>query len=257
LLEELVIPVVTFFAVGKGNMTLLQFPNGINMLVDCNAVEGRARPFEYLRSKIRTLDFVVITHPHQDHITGLRDVCKYFQPKYLWHNGRYFKPDPVYDDWLFYEDLRGGKYSYCKPVCVHESQTATIGRTKLVVLGPKVPHLAGTGEDENNNSIVLKITDGLSSIVLTGDSQIEQWDVTELRALRGTGVFLASHHGRENGFSERVLRTVQAQLIVISDGECCDTDVTSKYQEFAPVRTTRNGSIVLQPQVQAAVPVAV
>ncbi len=246
------LPVVTFFAVGKGNMVLVQFSNGINMLVDCNSVESWPSPLKYLRSKVRRLDFVLITHPHQDHLTGLEEICTYFRPKYLWHNGRYFKPDPIYDDWIFYEKLRSGGYSYCTPTRVQAGQTATIGTTKLHILGPKTPHLNGTSEDENNNSIILKITDGLSNIVLTGDTENAQWEATDLVALRGTSAFLASHHGRESGFSERVMRIMQPQLVIISDGECCDTDATHKYEKFALVKTTRNGSVVLQPQAQVA-----
>jgi competence protein ComEC len=247
-----VVPVFTFFAVGKGNMVLVQFSNGINMLVDSHSAEGWPSPLEYLRSKIRTLDFVLITHPHQDHLTGLEEICTHFRPKYLWHNGRYFKPDPVYDDWTFYEKLRGGSCSYCKPTAVRTGQTATIGTTKLQILGPQTPHLDGTSEDENNNSILLKITDGASNILLTGDQETAQWDATDLTALRGTTALLASHHGRESGFSERVMRTMQPQLVIVSDGECCDTDATHKYEKLALVRTTRNGSVAIQPQARAA-----
>ena len=42
----------------------------------------------------------------------------------------------------------------------------------------------------------------------------------------GTTAFLASHHGRESGFSEPVMRAMRPQLVIISDGECCDTDAT-------------------------------
>jgi glyoxylase-like metal-dependent hydrolase (beta-lactamase superfamily II) len=70
-----VLPVVTLFAVGKGYMLLVQFSNGINMLVDCNSVESWPSPLEYLRSKARTLDFVLITHPHQDHLTTSEELA--------------------------------------------------------------------------------------------------------------------------------------------------------------------------------------
>jgi competence protein ComEC len=246
------IPVFTFFAVDKGNMTLVQFSNGINMLIDCRCSPLRPSPLEYLKPKVKTLDFVVITHPHQDHLTGLKDICQHYRPKFLWHNGRYFRPDPIYEDWSYYEALRNGQHSYCTPTAVRAGQTASIGQAKLHILGPKIPYLEGTSEDENNNSLMLKITVGSSSIVLTGDTQGEQWDTIDGNGLVGTTALLASHHGRESGFSERALRIIQPQLVIISDGESCDTDVTHDYAKFSLVKTTRNGSLVIQPQPSVA-----
>ncbi len=243
------IPTYTFFAVDKGNMTLIQFPNGTSMLVDCRRSETRPSPLEYLRQKgLNSLDLLVITHPHRDHLSGIQEVCEALKPKYLWHNGRYFEPDPVYDDWVYYERLRNGKLSYCEPVKVRSGQTATIGNAKLVVSGPSTPNLEGTPEDENNNGIILTVMAGNSKVVLTGDTQGEQWEVVDLRPLSKPSIFLASHHGRENGFCDEVMEALQAQHIVISDGEPAETDATGEYERFAPVSTTRQNSIVVRPQ---------
>src|SRR5258708_3147040 len=103
------IPVFTFFAVDKGNMTLVQFINGINMLIDCRSSSDRPSPLEYLVQTIQKLDIVVMTHPHQDHITGLQDICEHYKPKHLWNCGKYFRPDPVFDDWCYYEKLRNNE----------------------------------------------------------------------------------------------------------------------------------------------------
>jgi competence protein ComEC len=243
------IPTYTFFAVDKGNMTLIQFPNGVSMVVDCRRSETRPSPLEYLEQKgLRSLTFLVITHPHRDHLSGIQEMCEALKPKYLWHNGRYFKPDPVYDDWAYYEKLRNGKLSYCEPVRVRAGQTATIGNAKLVVSAPATPNLEGTTDDENNNGIILSVTAGNSKVVLTGDTQQEQWDMVDLRLLSNPSIFLASHHGRENGFSEEVMETLKPQHIVISDGEPADTDATEEYERFAPVTTTRENSVVVRPQ---------
>jgi len=241
-------PVYTFFAVDKGNMTLVQFSNGINMLVDCHCSSGRPTPAEYLESKIQKLDFAVVTHPHQDHLTGLKDVCEKFRPPYLWHNGRYFKPDPVYDDWSYYEQLRAGKLSYCTPTAVRNGHFATIGDSRVYVVGPPVPYLQDTSDDENNNGILLSIATGNAKVVLTGDTEKHQWEVTGLSRLANASIFLASHHGREDGFSSVALRVIEPQHIVISDGEPAETDATDKYRKIAPVSTTREGSIVLRPR---------
>jgi beta-lactamase superfamily II metal-dependent hydrolase len=109
-------------------------------------------------------------------------------------------------------------------------------------------------EDENNNSIILAITTGRSKVVITGDSEKEQWAVTDLRPLANASVFLASHHGREDGFFEPAMQVIKPQRIVISCGPSCDTDAIIKYQHFAPVSLTRRNNVVIRPaEVAAAV----
>jgi competence protein ComEC len=237
----------TFFAVDKGHMTLVQFSNGINMLVDCRHSPQRLSPVEYLKSKIAELDFVVVTHPHQDHIGGIKAVCEHFRPSYLWHNGRCFRPDPVYDDWSYYERLRTGQLSYCTAVAVQSGQTATIGDSKIFVAGPNVPNLSGNGDDENNNGIILAIVTGNAKVVLTGDTEELQWSSMHLNPLLNASVLLASHHGRESGFSATALKVIKPQHIIISDGEPAETDATDKYKRIASVSTTREKTIVVRP----------
>jgi competence protein ComEC len=250
------VPTYTFFAVDKGNMTLIQFSNGINMLVDCRSSETRPSPLKYLLAKIKTLDFLVITHPHQDHLTGLKDVCEKFRPKYLWHNGRCFRPDPVYDDWSYYEQLRAGKLSYCTPVKIQSGNTATIGDSRIYVAAPTAPNIEGTVDDENNNGIILSIVTGNAKVVLTGDTEEEQWSAIDLKPLANTSVFLASHHGREDGYSDAALAVIKPQHIIISDGEAAETDAIVRYEKVAPVSTTREHSITLRPTQPATVAVA-
>jgi competence protein ComEC len=248
------IPVFTFFAVDKGNMTLIQFSNGINMLVDTHRSGQRPSPLAYLQSKITKLDTVVITHPHQDHITGIEEICEYYKPKSSWHCGKYFKPEPVFDDWTFYERLRKGEVSYCSSWTARPGQTIKIGNSNVRILAPQTPFLEGTVDDVNNNGIILSVETEHSRVVITGDTQIEQWEALDLSKFSGTSVFLASHHGRENGFSEKVLRAMKPQHIIISDGEPNpETDATAKYETFAPVSTTRKNSVVVGGTKAAAV----
>jgi beta-lactamase superfamily II metal-dependent hydrolase len=245
-------PTFTFFAVDKGNMTLIQFSNGINMMVDCRRSAERLSPLEYLRTKIRKLDIVVITHPHQDHLTGLQEVCEFFEPTQLWQCGRYFKPDPIFDDWTFYENMRNRRLSYCNPMAMHAGQTVIIGDSQIRILAPRLPYLEGSADDENNNGIIFSIITGSSKIILTGDTQEDQWDTLDPTQLHEVSVFLASHHGRESGFSAKILKIMRPQRIIISDGACCDTDATARYESFAPVSTTRNNNVVVN-GVRAAV----
>ena len=238
-------PMFTFFAVDKGNMTLIQFSNGINMMVDCRCSTERPSPLEYLRAKIGKLDIVVITHSHQDHLTGLEEVCEFFKPKHFWHCGRYFKPDPIFDDWTFYERARKGELSYCTPMAVHAGQIVNIGDSQITILAPRLPFIEGTVDDVNNNGIVLSVVAGKSKIIITGDTQEEQWETLDRKLMEAVSILLASHHGRESGFSEKALKAMQPQRIVISDGVPCDTDATAKYERIAPVSTTRKNNVVV------------
>jgi beta-lactamase superfamily II metal-dependent hydrolase len=247
------IPTFTFFAVDKGNMTLIEFSNGVNMLVDCRRSGERSSPLRYLRAKIDKLDIVVITHPHQDHLTGFQEVCEFFKPKHLWHCGRYFKPVPVFEDWTFYEKARNGRVPYCTPTAVRAGQVVKIGESEVTILAPRLPFLEGTVDDVNNNGIILSIVTNTSKLVITGDTQDEQWETLDPKLLGNTSILLASHHGRESGFSEKILKIMRPQRIIISDGVCCETDATAKYKQIAPVSTTRLNNVVVGAKTAVAV----
>ena len=120
-----------------------------------------------------------------------------------------------------------------------------IGDSQMTILAPRLPFIEGTVDDVNNNGIVFSVVTGTSKIIITGDSQKEQWEALDPNLLEGVSILLASHHGRESGFSEKALTTMRPQRIVISDGEPCDTDATAKYQQIAPTSTTRNNSVVV------------
>ena len=124
----------------------------------------------------------------------------------------------------------------------------TVGDSIVYVAAPPVPNLASTSDDENNNGIILVITTGKAKVVLTGDTEEPQWQAINLTALAAASILLASHHGRESGFSQRALNVIKPQRIVISDGKPAETDATVKYERVAPVSTTREGSIVVRPQ---------
>jgi beta-lactamase superfamily II metal-dependent hydrolase len=130
-------------------------------------------------------------------------------------------------------------------MAVRAGQVVKIGDSQITVLGPSLPFLDGTPDDVNNNGIILSVATDNSKLILAGDSQEEQWNTLDLACLTGTSVFLASHHGRESGFSERILKAMKPQRIVISDGDPCETDATDRYEKFAPVSTTRNGNVVV------------
>jgi competence protein ComEC len=76
------------------------------------------------------------------------------------------------------------------------------------------------------------------TVVIPGDNEAPSWN--ELMenplfrlAVRNTTVLIASHHGREAGFCAELLDLMNLSLVVISDGDACDTSATGRYSAKA------------------------
>lgn len=72
--------VVSYIDVGQGDSEFLQLPDGKTMLIDAGELPKGEHVAEFLTSKgITTIDYVVASHPHADHIGGLTEIIKKFQ----------------------------------------------------------------------------------------------------------------------------------------------------------------------------------
>ena len=71
--------VVHFIDVGQGDSTFIQFPNGDTSLIDGGTRNNGEKVVKYLKDlKIDRIDYLIATHPHEDHIGGLPDVIRNF-----------------------------------------------------------------------------------------------------------------------------------------------------------------------------------
>lgn len=70
---------VHFIDVGQADSILVQFPNGQNMLVDAGNNDDGPAVVSYLKSRgVSRIDYLVATHPHEDHIGGMDNVIRAF-----------------------------------------------------------------------------------------------------------------------------------------------------------------------------------
>lgn len=92
--------VVHFIDVGQGDSTLIQFPNGEISLIDAGTRNNGEKVIEYLQKiGIKKIDYLIATHPHEDHIGGLPQVIKNFDI------GKVYMPNKTQNTRIFEELL--------------------------------------------------------------------------------------------------------------------------------------------------------
>ncbi len=215
----------SFIDVGQGDAALIEFPDGTTMLVDAGPKSGEYDSGErvvvpFLRRRgIETLDYVVASHPHADHIGGFASVFRAFDVKAVIESGQPAR-DPIYREYT--EALQ---MENCRIDTARKAQPAIqIGQARIYFLYPAGAHIdADTSNSHlnlNNTSVVLKLCYGRTSILFTGDAERE----AEEEIVESYGDFLQStilktgHHGSITSSSREFLGAVNPRYAVMSLG---------------------------------------
>jgi beta-lactamase superfamily II metal-dependent hydrolase len=126
---------VSFIDVGQGDSELIQSPSGKVMLIDAGPTDAGSKVVKYLQDQgISTIDVVVATHPHEDHIGGMSAVLNGFTVKQFIDSG-YPHTTSTYENML---NLIDKKTSHLK-----RSQTGILSLLilpyRFKFLTPKLP----------------------------------------------------------------------------------------------------------------------
>lgn len=207
---------VVFLDVGQGDSIMIQAPNGQTMLVDGGrSIEMADRVIlPQLRAwGAQQVDVLVVTHPDADHISGLVGVLEKFPVALVALTGDQHATQ-IYERLLL--DIRD------KNVKALQVRTGTKipfdPAVKLEVLGPDDALV--NQDNTNDGSIVIKLTYGQTSFLLTGDAEFaENLSILRRGADVSSTVLKLGHHGSSTSTDENWLRAVQPQLGIISAGK--------------------------------------
>lgn len=202
--------VISVIDVGQGDSILVQFPHGQVMLVDAGVPDQGTTVVGYLQSRhITHIDLLVATHPHEDHIGGMGDVLAAFTVSQVWDDG-FVLGSRTQRDYLHNIQQRGIPLTVARAGMSREMDGARVD-----VLAP-VTLLGNTDSDANNNSIVLRLSYGAVSALLTGDMEGAERDT--VAHWPHSTMLKVAHHGSRTGTDASFLRTVSPALAVISCG---------------------------------------
>lgn len=172
------------------------------MLVDAGPSEAGSWVTSYLKNQgVSSLDVVVATHPHEDHIGGMISVLNEFKTNLYVDNGASHTTST-------YENLINKLVKDQTPYAVVKSgkNIPFASGISVAVLSPV--SLSG---DFNEDSIVLKVTNGKQNILLTGDSSQTPGNMK-------AQILKVPHHGSKYGSSISYLSKISPEVAVISAG---------------------------------------
>ncbi len=207
---------ISFLDVGEGDSILLETPSGRQILIDGGPSPARAA--SALGGQLpfwdRSLDLVLLTHPQDDHLAGLIGVLERYRVGQVIDSGQECAND-LCERFEGLLEERGTPRRRARA-----GMRLRLGDgVEIEVLHPPARLLAGTGSDVNNNSLVLRVTMGRASALLTGDIEEEGERVllSSQRTLRSL-LLKVPHHGAATSLSPAFLGEVEPQLVVISVG---------------------------------------
>ena len=215
--------IVDFIDVGQGDSILIRQGDHA-MLIDGGTSECKDDLLNFLKSEnIQKFDYIVGTHPHEDHIGSLDDVINAYDFDTI------LLPKVTTTTKTFENLVNAVKNKNKKFTTPVSGNEYTLGDAKFKILAPS----SESYQSLNNYSIVIKLTYGENTFMFTGDAET----LSETEMLNSfddltADVLKIGHHGSTTSTSKKFLNAVNPKYAVISVGK----DNTYNH----PTKTTMN-----------------
>jgi len=199
---------VHYLDVGQGDSIFIELPNNETMLIDAAESYQSENIINYLKNlNYQKIDYVIGTHPHTDHIGGLKDIINTFEI------GKIYMPKVVSTTKTYESLLMAIKDKNLK------INTAKAGTSIIDTDALKINILApnnSTYTELNNYSVVTKITYGTTKFLFMGDA--EKLSENEIKEDVTADVIKIGHHGSNTSSSIDFIKKVNAKYGIISVG---------------------------------------
>jgi len=203
--------------VGHGDCIIVRTPTGQTVVVDAGSQQpGRFRVIPFLRYEgVSSIDALVLTHTDEDHLGGAIPILQTMRVKRLLTNG--VRGDTI----SAREVLRLADARHVEQTILAAGDVVSReGDVTIEVLHPPRDLVPDASAKSNDNSVVLKVTKGGVSILLSGD--IEErglpWLLRSGAPLRSTVLKVPHHGSRLHQVGEEFFNAVQPRIAILSVG---------------------------------------
>ncbi len=204
---------VHYIDVGQGDSILIQLPNDQISLIDGGSITSSKKVIDYLTSQgVKKIDYLVATHPHEDHIGGLTEIIKTFDIDKI------YMPKATHTTKAF-ENLLLSIKDKDKKITLAKAGDILLDEEflKLNVLAPQED---SNHRNLNEHSIVLKVTYKGNSFLFAGDAEVtSEEEMLNVKADLRADVLKIGHHGSDTSTTEKFLKSVNPKYAVISSGK--------------------------------------
>lgn len=245
---------IIYMDVGQGDAILVKLPNKQTLLIDGGQRFGSKDNGELVvkpmlkHFNIDRINYLVMTHPHSDHIGGLISVSESVPVDTA------FDTYLDYDSWAYKSLME--QLTEDSTVIIHPTPGQVISVSQdcyLTFFTPDTNFLKLT-RNVNNASIVMKLFYGSTSYLFTGDLEMEgEAQIIQFNEALKSDVLKVGHHGSKTSSSDYFLQRVLPKIAVVSVGyknkfRHPNKDVMNRISQYAETihRTDQSGALWLQ-----------
>ncbi|MDA3839937.1 MAG: MBL fold metallo-hydrolase [Patescibacteria group bacterium] len=205
---------VIFFDVGQGDSALIKTPYGQDIVIDGSPDNS---VLEKLSSRLgfwnNDIELMILTHPHEDHLTGLIEIIRRYDVERIMYSGI------DYDSIIYKTFLEEAEREGAEIIVIDKKQRIKLGDNLYFdILYPEKDISKEVHKNVNNTSVISRLAYGDKSFLFMGDAEREE----ELEIIDNGGlesdVLKLAHHGSKTN-DENFINIVSPEYAVISVGE--------------------------------------
>ena len=203
---------VYYLDVGQSDCTVVICDNEVLMIDTGTSNQLNTIKTNLFMLEIDTIDYMLITHPHEDHMGSASDIIEDYNVSNILMPSLSIEkhvPSSTYDNLLNVISENN-----VNPETVFYGDSFMLGSAVVEIFAPMKQD-----DNLNNLSVVAKITYGDTSFLFTGDAEEEiEKQILREKADISADVLKAGHHGSNTSSTDEFISTVNPRYVIFSSG---------------------------------------